>query len=305
MRLRLGKQVIDCSDRTAIMAVLNLATDSPVQPSVVAPEEVCRRAAALRQAGAEIIDVGAHSTRTGGETVTPQQEIDRLCPAIEALRAEGHAVSVDTWTGEVARAAAAAGAQLLNDVTAGADPALVRVAVECQLPMLIMHMRGEPKQHLQSDQRYEDIAAEVRGFLAVRAEVLTAAGVPEVWLDPGFEFGKSVDDNVRMLLDLSNLLAVGRPVVISASRKGFLGELLGHPKLPFPELQQAPGLLEATLAFNVLAAYFGTHVVRVHDVAAVAPALRVVNEVRARRGRPAGPEPGGYTLGSGEARSKE
>ncbi len=288
MQITVGDHIIDCRDRTAVMAILNVATDSPVAESVVGVDEAVRRAAELREAGAEIIDVGAHSTRTGGEAVSPQAEIDRLCPVIEALRREDHLVSVDTWTGAVARAAAEAGAQVLNDVTAARDPETARVAAEFRLPIIVMHMRGEPKQHREADQRYDDVGAEVREFLSGRAAELTKAGVPEVWLDPGFEFAKGFRDNVRMLLALPQLLALGRPLVISASRKGFLAEFLGHPKLPSSEVQGVAGLLPATLAFNVLAALGGTHIVRVHDVAAVAAALRVVEEVRAQQRRDAG-----------------
>ena len=284
MRITVQDHVIDCTRKTAVMAVLNVGTDSPVSVSVVDPSGSVRRAAALRGAGAAIIDLGAHSTRTGGETVTPDQEIARLCPVVEALRREGHLISVDTWTGAVARAVAQAGAHILNDVTAASDPETVRVAAEFHLPLIVMHMRGRPKLHRQASQEYDDVARQVREFLAERTQALTMAGVPDVWLDPGFEFSKTRDDNVRMLLDLPNLLALGRPVVISASRKGFLAELLGHPKLASAEAQAVSGVREATIAFNVLAAYLGAHIVRVHDVAAVATAIAVVNRVRATAG---------------------
>ena len=193
-------------------------------------------------------------------------------------------VSVDTWTGTVARAAAEAGTHILNDVSAGSDPLLVRVAAQRRLPLIIMHMRGQPTRHREVDQRYDDVGAEVRAFLTERAEALTAAGVSELWLDPGFQFGKSAADNLRMLDDLPTLLAMGRPVVVSASRKGFLSELLGKGYG-----QQAAGLVPATVAFNVLAAAAGAHIARVHDVAEVAAALRVVNAVRIGRRGDAGP----------------
>lgn len=282
MQIELGGRVIDCTNHTAIMAVLNVGTDSPVAGSIVAPDDALRRAAELRDAGAEIIDIGAHSTRSAGEAVTPQAEIDRLCPVVEALHRDGQLVSVDTWTAQVARAAAAAGADIINDVTAASDPAMAAVATEFGLPVIVMHMRGRPKQHRAVDQHYDDVAGEVRDFLADRARALSAAGVPQVWVDPGFEFAKSAADNVRMLIDMPNIVALGHPVVISASRKGFLAELLGQPKLRSTEVQGVAGLLEATLAFNTLAAYLGAHVVRVHDVAAVAAALRVVDAVRRR-----------------------
>ena len=280
MKISLGAHTLDCTDRPAIMGILNVGTDSPVSHSVVPLDQAVARASALRDAGAAIIDIGAHSTRSGGEAPTPQEEIDRLCPAIEALVREGHLVSVDTWTPPVAKAAAKSGAHILNDVTGATDPAMIQIAADHQLPLIVMHMRGRPKQHRETDQRYDDVAAEVRGYLAERIQTLTEAGVPAVWIDPGFEFAKSLDDNLRMLIDLPTLVALGHPVVISASRKGFLAELLGHGALRSSDAQAAPGILEATLAFNTLAAYFGTHILRVHDVEAINRILDVVQGVR-------------------------
>ena len=280
MRIPVGDRVLDCTRRTAIMGIVNVGTDSPVAQSVVARDDALARARAQQADGAAIIDVGAHSTRSGGESPAPQEEIDRLCPVVAALATDGILVSVDTWTATVARAAAAAGAHVLNDVSAGSDPGMATVAREFRLPLIVMHMRGRPKQHRRADQRYDDVRRDVRDFLAVRSSALSAAGVERIWLDPGYEFAKSTQDNVRMLLDTPQLLALGRPVLVSASRKGFLAELLGREKLPSDAVQAVPGLDEATLAFNVLAASLGVHVVRVHDVAATAAALRVVAATR-------------------------
>lgn len=278
MRLTLGEHTIDCTDHTAVMGILNVSYDSPVTHSVFDPRVALTRAVELHRAGAEIIDIGAHSTRTSGRDLDPQEEIERVCPVIEAVRAEGIPVSVDTWTPAVARAAAAAGAHLLNDVTGFTDPGMVAVASESRLPVIAMHMRGTPKHHREVDQRYEDVVEEVRTFLTRQALALRGSGVPQVWLDPGFAFGKSVADNLRLLNGLPRLLDTHYPVVISASRKGFLGELLG-----LGDRQDVVGLLEATVAFNVLAASLGVHVVRVHDVAEVTRALRVVDAARAVR----------------------
>jgi dihydropteroate synthase len=280
MKISLGAHTLDCTDRPAIMGILNVGTDSPVAHSVVPVDQAVARAHALHEAGAAIIDIGAHSTRSGGEAPTPQEEIERLCPTIEALVREGHLVSVDTWTPAVAQAAAESGAHILNDVTGATDPAMIQVAAAHQLPLIVMHMRGRPKQHRDTDQRYDDVAAEVRDYLAERIQTLTQAGVPDVWIDPGFEFAKSLDDNLRMLIDLPSLVDLGHPVVISASRKGFLAELLGHGALRSSQAQAAPGILEATLAFNTLAAYFGTHILRVHDVQEIERVLHVVQGVR-------------------------
>ena len=288
MKIEVGEHALDCSERPAIMGILNLGTDSPVAHSVVpsntAPNVAAERAETLREAGAAIIDVGAHSTRTGGEAPTPEQEIERLCPAIEALRHEGHLISVDTWTAAVADAALHSGAQILNDVTAAADPGMADVAARHGCPLIVMHMRGRPKAHRAVDQAYDDVAKEVRDYLVHRADALSREGVDDIWIDPGFEFAKSLDDNLRMLASIPQLIALGRPGVISASRKGFLAEVLGHGKLRSSEAQQVPGILPATIAVNAIAGLLGVQIVRVHDVAETRQALDVWEAIGARHG---------------------
>ena len=279
MLIELGGHTLDTTNRCHVMGILNVATDSPVSESVVDVGDAPRRADAMRAAGASIIDVGAQSTRTGAAEVSAEQEIARVAPVIETLVREGHLVSVDTWTAAVARAAVGAGAHLINDIT-GADPETVAVAVETETPLLIMHMRGRPQQHRTADHAYVDVAAEVRDYLEVRAAEIRAAGAPAVWIDPGFQFGRGLADNLRLLLDLPQLAALGYPVLISASRKGFLAEILGHGQLRSHDAQGRAGMLEATLGFNVLAAWLGAHVVRVHDVESVAWALRVSEAAR-------------------------
>ena len=280
MLIELGGQTLDATDQCLVMGILNVATDSPVSDSVVDIGDAPRRADALREAGAAMIDVGAQSTRTGAIEVSADQEIARVVPVIEALVAEGHLVSVDTWTAAVARAAVAAGSHLINDIT-GADPETVDVAVETRTPIAVMHMRGRPQRHREVAHQYEDVATEVREYLGGRASEIEAAGAPAVWIDPGFQFGRGLDDNLRLLLDLPNLARLGHPVLISASRKGFLAEMLGHGALRSHDAQGRPGMIEATIAFNVLAAWMGAHVVRVHDVEEVAWALKVSTAARA------------------------
>jgi len=282
--IELGGQTLDATDQCLVMGILNVATDSPVSDSVVDVGDAPRRAAALREAGAAMIDVGAQSTRTGAAQVSVDQEIARVVPVIESLVAEGHLVSVDTWTAAVARTAVAAGAHLINDIT-GADPETVDVAVETKTPIAVMHMRGRPQRHREVAHQYEDVATEVREYLGGRASEIEAAGAPAVWIDPGFQFGRGLDDNLRLLLDLPNLAGLGHPVLISASRKGFLAEMLGHGALRSHDAQGQPGMIEATIAFNVLAAWMGAHVVRVHDVEAVAWALNVSMAARALQRR--------------------
>ena len=280
MLIELGGQTLDATDRCLVMGILNVATDSPVADSIVDVGDAPRRADQMRRAGASIIDVGAQSTRTGAAEVSPDEEIARVAPVVESLVAEGHLVSVDTWTAPVARAAVDAGAHLINDIT-GADPETVVVAVETGTPIAVMHMRGRPQRHREVAHEYEDVALEVRDYLDRRATEIEAAGAPDVWIDPGFQFGRGLQDNLRLLLDLPNLAKLGHPVLISASRKGFLAEMLGHGELRSHDAQGQPGMIEATIAFNVLAAWLGAHVVRVHDVEEVAWALNVSAAARA------------------------
>ena len=279
MLIELGGQTLDATNRCLVMGILNVATDSPVTGSIVDIGNAPRRAEALREAGAQIIDVGAQSTRTGAAEISPDEEVTRVSPVIETLVAEGHLVSIDTWTAPVARAAVESGAHLINDIT-GADPDTVKVAVETGTPIAVMHMRGRPQRHREVAHEYEDVALEVRSYLDHRATEIEAAGAPDVWIDPGFQFGRGLTDNLRLLLDLPNLAKLGHPVLISASRKGFLAEMLGHGELRSHDAQGRPGMLQATIAFNVLAAWMGAHVVRVHDVQEVAWALNVSTAAR-------------------------
>ena len=274
MILKLRDRQIDVTNRTAVMGILNVSDDSPIAFSRVGVEQARERAHELVAQGAAIIDVGAHSTATGARDLNATEEIERVVPVIEALAQDGLITSVDTWTPEVARAAAEAGVHLLNDVTGFVDDGMVAVARDFEIPGCIMHMRGDPKHHREVSQQYEDIDAEVRTDLVRRAQILKTKGV-DVWLDPGFGFGRSAADNAALLRGVPNLVAEGYPVLISASRQGFLAELMGESYG-----QQRDGLLEATIAFNSLAAYWGAHVVRVHDVAEVSDAVRVASAIR-------------------------
>lgn len=275
MKLLLGEHTIDCTYRTAVMGILNVSDDSPITESIVRTGSAIDRAVELRRQGAEIIDVGAVSTSSGSRALDTQEEIDRVCPVIESIVREGIPTSVDTWNPLVARAAVKAGVHLLNDVSGFSNPDMVKVAGTAGISCAVMHMRGEPTRHYEVDQFYDDVTSEVQSFLIERAAALEAVNAGQVWFDPGFQFGKVMSDNISLFSGLRDLIAIGRPVLISASRKGFLAELLGHQRR-----QDVEGLLEATLAFNVLAAYAGVHVVRVHDVAPVSHALGLVNGLR-------------------------
>lgn len=214
--------------------------------------------------GADIVDVGGESTRPGATPVRAEEELRRVVPVIEALAAHVR-VSVDTRKAAVAEAALAAGASLLNDVGAS----LHDVAADAGAGWVAMHMQGTPAT-MQDAPRYGDVVAEVGAFLAGRAERALAAGVDEVWVDPGIGFGKTVAHNLELLARLDELVAIGFPVLVGTSRKGFLGGLTGGAA--------GDDRLEASVATAVWALAQGAGMVRVHDVAATVAGARLLAE---------------------------
>jgi len=222
--------------------------------------------------GADVVDVGGESTRPGAEPVAEDEEARRVLPVVAAL-ARHVRVSIDTRRAGVAERAVAAGATLVNDVSAS----LERVAAEGGVGWVAMHMRGEPRT-MQLAPEYGDVVAEVRAFLVERAERARAAGVDEVWIDPGIGFGKTVAHNLALLRGLRTLAATGWPVLVGASRKTFLGRVTAEPgDDPIP----AGDRLEASLTAAVWAADHGAGMVRVHDVRPTVHAMRLMAGVGA------------------------
>jgi dihydropteroate synthase len=213
--------------------------------------------------GADVVDVGGESTRPGAAPVPEDEELRRVLPVVEALAARGR-VSIDTRHAPVADAAVRAGASIVNDVSA--SPALWAVAAEHGVAYAAMHMQGTP-QTMQDDPHYDDVVAEVRDFLVERANAARAAGVGEVWIDPGIGFGKTADHNLSLLKHLGAFVDTGFPVVIGTSRKKFLQRLVGAG----PD-----DVLEGSVATAVVAMAAGAGMVRVHDVKATVHAARVV-----------------------------
>jgi dihydropteroate synthase len=229
----------------------------------------------LLAAGAAILDVGGESTRPGAEPVAAEEEIARIVPVIAAL-APHALVSVDTSKAVVARAAIAAGAGVVNDVSAGRhDPDMLGVVAEAGVGFIAMHMQGEPRT-MQRDPHYDDVVGEVVDHLRARCDAAVAAGIaPEaLMVDPGIGFGKTVDHNVTLLAHLETIVdRVGVPVLVGASRKSFLGVLAGTGA--DPSAREA-----ATVATTVWALEHGASMVRVHDVAASVRAAAVVDRLR-------------------------
>ena len=251
-----------------VMGVLNVTPDSFSDGGrFVDPERAVAHGLALVAEGADVVDVGGESTRPGADPVDEAEERRRVLPVVAAL-APHVRVSIDTTKETVARAAVEAGATLVNDVSAS----LYQVAAATGAGWVAMHRQGDARS-MQVAPRYDDVVAEVRAFLVARAEAGRAAGVGEVWVDPGIGFGKRPEHNLRLLRDLRVLVSAGFPVLVGTSRKSFLGPLAGGAP---PDDR-----LEGSLATAVLAMVAGAAMVRVHDVAATVQAARLVGDVAA------------------------
>ena len=259
-----------------LFGILNVTPDSFSDGGdFLAPEAAARHALNLLDEGADVLDVGGESTRPGSDPVSPEEEVRRVVPIIErvlAARPEA-TISVDTYRAATAEAALRAGARVVNDVTAlRGDPRMAALVADAGCPVVLMHMKGEPKT-MQKEPSYSDVVREVRGFLDERAEHAVAAGVsPErIVLDPGIGFGKTVEHNLALLRDLGDIVELGFPVLVGASRKRFLGGITG--------VEEAKGRVFGTVATTVLAYERGASLFRVHDVRANREALAVAQAV--------------------------
>jgi dihydropteroate synthase len=259
--------------RPAVMGVVNVTPDSFSDGGVfLRPDAAAAEAYGMLDEGAAIIDIGGESTRPGSEGVSLDEELRRVEPVLHAL--EGAPVSIDTSKAEVARRALAAGAVMVNDVTAlRGDPELAGVVADGDAYLCLMHMLGEPRT-MQDAPRYDNVVSDVAAFLEERLSAAVAAGIAEerICLDPGIGFGKTVDHNLELLARLEEIVALGRPVLVGASRKRFLGRVLGDP-------EALTGPVSAGVAVAVLAYERGASMFRVHDVREHVEALRAAQAV--------------------------
>jgi len=270
------------------MGVLNVTPDSFSDGGrYLDPEAAVARGREMITEGADVIDVGGESTRPGAEQVSEEEEVARVVPVIEELSREAR-VSVDTSKPGVVTAAVAAGATLVNDVTAS----LHEAAADAGVGWVAMHMQGTPRT-MQRDPQYDDVVREVREHLVRRAEEALAAGVEEVWIDPGIGFGKTLEHNLELLARLDHLVDSGYPVVVGTSRKSSLGRLTGrsdalgrHPSLTEEpagwEATPPDDRLEASIATATWAMAAGARMVRVHDVRPTVHAAKVAGDVSGR-----------------------
>jgi dihydropteroate synthase len=258
-----------------LMGVVNATPDSFSDGGrFLEPEAAVAQALRLAEEGADLVDLGGESTRPGAASVPAAEELRRVVPVIERLRGGGFPlpISVDTCKGEVARAALAAGADLVNDVTGLSDPELGRAAAAAGVPVVLMHMRGTPAD-MQARAIYRDVAAEVAAELEAALARAAAAGIPRerTILDPGIGFAKTAEQGVELLARIGELRRLGRPLLVGPSRKSFIGKLTGAPAG-----DRVPGTLAAVTAC-VLA---GVEIVRVHDVAPCRQAALVAAAIR-------------------------
>ncbi len=282
---RPGGRALRLGARPLVMGVLNLTPDSFSDGGrFLDPSRALERAEEMVAAGADLLDLGAESTRPGGgvygagaEAVGADEELRRLLPVLEPLRRRLEIpLSVDTRKGPVAHRALEAGADLINDVSALADPELAAAVAEARCPVVLMHSRGELPT-MQRGIRFTDVVGEVRAELAAALERAQRAGIDrrQVLLDPGIGFGKTGEQNLELMRRLGELRGLGRPLVVGASRKSFLGEVTGEP----PDRR-----LAGSLAAVAWAAAAGAEVVRVHDVAETAQFLAVWEAISAAGG---------------------
>ena len=257
-----------------VMGIVNVTPDSFSDGGqFVDPGAAVDRALRLVAEGADILDIGGESTRPGAEAVPVEEELRRVVPVIGRLAKETNCpISVDTSKAEVARAGLAAGANIINDVSGLRDPAMVEVVARSGCGVVVMHMRGDPRS-MQVNPEYGDVVREVMDYFAGRIRTLTDAGIRReaIALDPGIGFGKTLEHTVQQLRELSRLQAFGLPVCLGVSRKGFLGQITGKPRTE---------RLAGSLAVACFALAQGSaQILRVHDVAAHADAVRVWCEV--------------------------
>src|SRR5437588_917427 len=259
---KIGDKIVDLSKRGMIMGVLNVTPDSFSDGGeFFGTNAAVARGIQIAEEGANIIDIGGESTRPGAEPVSAKEELKRVLPVIEELRAKiDISVSIDTSKSEVASAALDAGASIINDVTAGrGDEKMLPLAAKRKAAIVLMHMQGEPRT-MQKDPHYKDVVAEVADFFRQQYARALECGIDPMAIafDPGIGFGKTLEHNVTLLKNLERLHVHGRPLVVGVSRKSFLGKLVGSSEMS--------DRLAPTIALTAILRAGGADVLRVHDV---------------------------------------
>lgn len=260
--------------KTILMGIINCTPDSFSDGGkLLDPETAVQAALQMVTDGADIIDIGGESSRPGSDSVSAEEEINRVVPVIEKLRSESDVwISIDTIKSAVAREALNAGAHIINDISGlRSDPLMAKVAIEFDVPVIVMHMKGNP-QNMQENPVYDDVIAEISEYFKERIESLTGEGISidKIIIDPGIGFGKTVDHNLRILNKLKEFEHLGRPVMIGVSRKSYIGKVLD---LPVDER------LIGTAASVAISIDRGAHIVRIHDVREIKMAAGITDAI--------------------------
>ncbi|MGZ6545858.1 MAG: dihydropteroate synthase [Actinomycetota bacterium] len=271
---RCGPHAIELGRRTLVMGIVNVTPDSFSDGGAYrSVDDAVKHALRMASDGADLLDVGGESTRPGSDRVPAAEEIARVVPVIQRIARErpDTPVSVDTRKAEVARAGLEAGAAIVNDISAGVDPAMFELVREASAGLVLMHMKGEPKT-MQDDPTYHDVVAEVRGFLGERIEAAVGAGIDRASLcvDPGIGFGKTLEHNLAILREIAGFHQLGTALMVGPSRKRFIGTLTQT---------EVGERIEGTAGAVAWCAGCGVDVVRVHDVKEMTRVVRVVDAI--------------------------
>ena len=259
--LEIGQRVLNLSSRTHLMGVLNVTPDSFSDGGKFFKlEEAIKQGLKLTEEGVDMIDIGGESTRPGSEPVTIEEELRRVIPVIEELTKMIQVpISIDTYKSRVAKEALDSGASMVNDISGlRYDPEMKKVVAKYDVPVVLMHIQGTPK-NMQENPRYDNLLEEIKNYLSESISIAEEAEIDEnkIIIDPGIGFGKTLDDNLKILKNLVEFKSLGKPVMIGVSRKSFIGKILD---LPTDER------LEGSLASMAVAIMNGANILRVHDV---------------------------------------
>jgi dihydropteroate synthase len=279
MKLEWLKHSLDLSEKTAVMGILNVTPDSFSESARFFDFELAvEHALRMEEDGADIIDIGGESTRPGAETVTQEEELRRVIPVIETLAPRLRIpISIDTYKATVARKAVEAGASMINDISGlKFDPEMASVAARAGVPVILMHIRGTPRD-MQKDPVYTDLIGEILDYLRDSIRMAENAGVSrsKIIIDPGIGFGKTFDHNLQIIKRLGEFRTLGAPILMGVSRKAFIGKILGGAG---PDER-----LEGTAAAVAISVLNGANIVRVHDVKEMAKVVKVADAIKRAR----------------------
>ncbi len=260
-KLNFAKRILDLSSRTHLMGILNVTPDSFSDGGKFLKfDDAVRHGVRIAEEGADMIDVGGESSRPGSDPVTIEEELSRVIPVIEKLSKQiDIPISIDTYKSEIARKALDAGAEMINDISAlRFDPRMKKIAAECQVPIVLMHIKGTPR-NMQENPYYDDVIEEITKYSRESIQLGINAGMKKenIVIDPGIGFGKRLQDNLNILKNLKKFFILDCPILIGTSRKSFIGKILD---LPVEER------LEGSLAALAVSIMNGANIVRVHDV---------------------------------------